>query len=162
MQKMTPCLWFDDNAEEAVKFFTTSLFRNSKILQHLARRRSGNPAPLEDRKANHDHHFSTDGQDFMALNGGPHFRFTPAISLMVNCATRRKSSEYWDKLAAGGETQPCGWLMIGSAFPGRALPTALAQMMQDDQTEKSERVMEAILEMAKLDLPTLEKAYAGK
>ena len=92
--------------------------------------------------------FQLDGQDFMALNGGPHFRFTPSISLMANCATQAKSHGIWDKLSAGGEiVQPCGWLTDRFGVSWQIVPTALAQMMQDDQTEKSERVMKAILEI---------------
>jgi predicted 3-demethylubiquinone-9 3-methyltransferase (glyoxalase superfamily) len=106
--------------------------------------------------------FQLDGQEFLALNGGPHFKFTPAISLMVNCESQAEIDEYWDKLSAGVETQPCGWLMDKFGVSWQIVPSALAEMMQDDQAEKSERVMKAILEMEKLDLPTLEKAYAGK
>ena len=106
--------------------------------------------------------FRLDGQEFMALNGGPHFKFTPAISLMVNCETQAEIDEYWDKLSAGGAMQPCGWVTDKFGVSWQIVPTALAEMMQDDPAEKSERVMKAILEMEKLDLPTLQKVYAGK
>ena len=161
MQKIAPCLWFDDNAEEAVKFYT-SLFKNSKILQISHYGEAGSRVAGRPKGSIMTITFQLDGQDFMALNGGPHFKFTPAISLMVNCATQAEIDEYWDKLSAGGETQPCGWLTDRFGVSWQIVPTALAQMMRDDQAEKSERVMEAILEMEKLDLPTLEKAYARK
>jgi predicted 3-demethylubiquinone-9 3-methyltransferase (glyoxalase superfamily) len=161
MQKITPCLWFDDNAEEAVEFYT-SLFRNSKILQISHYGEAGSKAARRPKGSVMTITFQLDGQEFMALNGGPHFKFTPAISLMVDCVTQAEIYEYWDKLSAGGETQPCGWLIDRFGVSWQIVPTALAQMMQDDQAEKSERVMKAILEMEKLDLPTLEKAYAGK
>jgi predicted 3-demethylubiquinone-9 3-methyltransferase (glyoxalase superfamily) len=106
--------------------------------------------------------FQLHGQEFMALNGGPHFKFTPAISLMVDCEAQAEIDEYWEKLSAGGSTQPCGWLTDRFGVSWQIVPTALAEMMQDDQAKKSERVMKAILEMEKLDLPTFEKAYAGK
>jgi predicted 3-demethylubiquinone-9 3-methyltransferase (glyoxalase superfamily) len=106
--------------------------------------------------------FQLHGQEFMALNGGPHFKFTPAISLMVDCEAQAEIDEYWEKLSAGGSTQPCGWLTDRFGVSWQIVPTALAEIMQDDQAKKSERVMKAILEMEKLDLPTLEKAYAGK
>ena len=161
MQKITPCLWFDDNAEQAVKFYT-SLFRNSKILQTTHYGEAGSNAAGRPKGSVMTITFRLDGQEFMALNGGPHFKFTPAISLMVNCETQAEIDEYWDKLSAGGATQPCGWLTDKFGVSWQIVPTALAEMMQDDQAEKSERVMKAILEMEKLDLPTLEKVYAGK
>lgn len=161
MQKITPCLWFDDNAEEAVKFYT-SLFKNSKILQITHYGEAGSNAAGRPKRSVMTITFQLDGQEFMALNGGPHFKFTPAISLMVNCETQAEIDEYWDKLSAGGATQPCGWLTDKFGVSWQIVPTALAEMMQDDQAEKSERVMKAILEMEKLDLPTLGKVYAGK
>jgi len=106
--------------------------------------------------------FQLDGQEFMALNGGPHFKFTPAISLMVNCETQAEIDQYWDKLSEAGGTQQCGWLTDKFGVSWQIVPATLAQMMQDDQPEKAERVMKAVLEMEKLDLPTLERAYASK
>ena len=106
--------------------------------------------------------FQLDGQEFMALNGGPHFKFTPAISLMVNCETQAEIDQYWDKLSEAGGTQQCGWLTDEFSVSWQIVPATLAQMMQDDQPEKAERVMKAVLEMEKLDLPTLERAYASK
>lgn len=161
MQKITPCLWFDDNAEEAVKFYI-SLFRNSKTLQISHYGEAGSRVAGRPKGSVMTITFQLDGQEFIALNGGPHFKFTPAISLMVNCESQAEIDEYWDKLSAGVETQPCGWLMDKFGVSWQIVPTALAEMMQDDQAEKSERVMKATLEMEKLDLPTLEKAYAGK
>jgi predicted 3-demethylubiquinone-9 3-methyltransferase (glyoxalase superfamily) len=106
--------------------------------------------------------FQLNGQEFMALNGGPHLKFTPAISLRVNCDTQAEIDEYWDKFSAGGATQSCGWLTYQFGISWQIVPAALAEVMQDDKAEKSERVMKAILEMEKLDLPTLEKASVAK
>ena len=161
MQKITPCLWFDDNAEQAVKFYT-SLFRNSKILQMTHYGEAGSNAAGRPKGSVMTITFRLDGQEFMALNGGPHFKFTPAISLMVNCETQAEIDEYWDKLSAGGAAQPCGWLTDKFGVSWQIVPAALAEMMGDDQAEKSERVMKAILDMQKLDLPTLQKVYAEK
>jgi predicted 3-demethylubiquinone-9 3-methyltransferase (glyoxalase superfamily) len=160
-KKITPCLWFDDNAEEAVKFYT-SLFRNSKVLQISYYGEAGSSAAERPKGSVMTITFQLDGQGFMALNGGPHFKFTAAISVMVNCETQAEIDKYWDKLSAGGATQPCGWLTDKFGVSWQIVPAVLAEMMQDDQAEKSERVMKAIFEMEKLDLPTLAKAYAGK
>lgn len=161
MQRITPCLWFDDNAEEAVKFYI-SLFRNSKILQVSHYGEAGSNVAGRPKGSVMTIAFQLDGQDFMALNGGPHFKFTPAISLMVNCETQAEIDQYWDKLSEAGGTQQCGWLTDKFGVSWQIVPATLAQMMQDDQPEKAESVMKAILEMEKLDLPTLERAYASK
>ena len=161
MQKITPCLWFDDNAEQAVKFYT-SLFRNSKILQMTHYGEAGSNAAGRPKGSVMTITFRLDGQEFMALNGGPHFKFTPAISLVVNCETQAEIDEYWDKLSAVGAAQPCGWLTDKFGVSWQIVPAALAEMMGDDQADKSERVMKAILDMQKLDLPTLQKVCAEK
>jgi predicted 3-demethylubiquinone-9 3-methyltransferase (glyoxalase superfamily) len=139
-----------------------SLFRNSRILQTTRYGEAGSSAAGRPKGSVMTIIFQLDGQEFMALNGGPHFKFTPAISLMVNCETQAEIDEYWDQLSAGGATQPCGWLRDKFDVSWQIVPAGLAEMMQDDQPEKSESPMKAILEMEKLDLPTLKKAYAGK
>jgi predicted 3-demethylubiquinone-9 3-methyltransferase (glyoxalase superfamily) len=161
MQKITPCLWFDDNAEEAVKFYT-SLFKNSKILQVSHYGEAGSSVAGRPKGSVMTITFQLEGQEFMALNGGPHFKPTPAISLMVNCETQAEIDQYWDKLSEGSGTQQCGWLTDKFGVSWQIVPATLARMMQDDQPEKAERVMKAVLEMEKLDLPTLERAYASK
>ena len=161
MQKITSCLWFDDNAEEAVKFYA-SLFRNSKTLQVSHYGETGSIVAGRPKGSVMTITFQLDGQEFMALNGGPHFKFTPAISLMVNCETQAEIDQYWDKLSEAGGTLQCGWLTDKFGVSWQIVPATLAQMMQDDQPEKAEKVMKAILEMEKLDLPTLERAYANK
>ena len=161
MQKITPCLWFNDNAEEAVKFYT-SIFRNSKIFHISHYGEASSAAAGRPKGSVMTIVFQLDGQEFMALNGGPHFKFTPAISLMVNCETQAEIDEYWDKLSDRGATQQCGWLTDKFGVSWQIVPAALGEMMQRDNAEKSESVMKAILQMEKLDLATLEKAYAGK
>lgn len=158
MQKVRPCLWFDDNAEEAVNFYV-SLFKNSKINNIARYGEAGAQASGRPRGSVMIITFALDGQEFMALNGGPHFKFTPAISLMVNCKTQAEIDEYWNKLSEGGATQPCGWLTDKYGVSWQIVPSALGEMMQDREPEKSESVMKAILEMEKIDIETLERAY---
>jgi predicted 3-demethylubiquinone-9 3-methyltransferase (glyoxalase superfamily) len=158
MQKVTPCLWFDDNAEEAVNFYV-SLFKNSKINNIARYGEAGAQASGRPRGSVMIITFALDGQEFMALNGGPHFKFTPAISLMVNCKTQAEIDEYWNKLSEGGATQPCGWLTDKYGVSWQIVPSALGEMMQDREPEKSESVMKAILEMEKIDIETLKRAY---
>ena len=121
MQKITPCLWFDENAEEAVKFYA-SLFQNSKILQITHYGEAGSNVAERPKGPVMTITFQLEGHEFMALNGGPQFKFTPAISLMVNCATQAEIDGYWDKLSAGGETQPCGWLTDRFGVSCRSFP----------------------------------------
>jgi predicted 3-demethylubiquinone-9 3-methyltransferase (glyoxalase superfamily) len=158
MQKVTPCLWFDDNAEEAVNFYV-SLFKNSKIKNIAHYREAGAEASGRPKGSVMTIIFELEGQEFMALNGGPHFKFTPAISLMVNCKTQAEIDEYWNKLSEGGATQPCGWLTDKYGLSWQIVPSALGEMMQDSKPENSERVMKAILEMEKIDIETLKRAY---
>jgi predicted 3-demethylubiquinone-9 3-methyltransferase (glyoxalase superfamily) len=158
MQKITPCLWFDNQAEEAVNFYA-SIFKNSKVGK-VARygeegaRVSGRPKGTVMTVT-----FELDGQEYMALNGGPHFKFTEAISLVVNCKTQEEVDELWEKLSAGGEKGVCGWLKDKYGLSWQIGPTVLGEMMQDKDPEKTNRVMKAILQMGKLDIARLRQAY---
>jgi predicted 3-demethylubiquinone-9 3-methyltransferase (glyoxalase superfamily) len=156
MQKITPYLWFDDRAEEAMLFYT-SIFKNSKIGE-VSRYGEGGPGePGKVMSAT----FELEGQQFMALNGGPHFSFTPAISLFVNCDTQAEVDELWDKLIEGGAPSQCGWLTDKFGLSWQIIPQALGEMLNDKDPAKSQRVMQAMMEMVKLDVPTLKRAYAG-
>jgi len=155
MQKVTPCLWFDQQAEEAARFYV-SIFKNSKIgaINHYG---EGAPMPkgtvLTVR-------FQLDGQEYLALNGGPIFKFTEAVSFIVNCETQEEVDRMWDKLAEGGQVQQCGWLKDKFGLSWQIVPTALAKMISDPEPGRAARVMKALLRMKKLDLEKLEEAYA--
>jgi predicted 3-demethylubiquinone-9 3-methyltransferase (glyoxalase superfamily) len=160
MQKITPFLWFDNQAEEAANFYA-SIFKNSKI-GHVARydeagaKASGRPKGSTMTVA-----FQLDRQDFVALNGGPHFKFTEAVSFVVNCKTQKEVDHYWEKLSAGGDemAQQCGWLKDKYGLSWQIVPVVLFEMMQDKDPKKSESVMRALLQMKKLDIKTLKQAY---
>jgi predicted 3-demethylubiquinone-9 3-methyltransferase (glyoxalase superfamily) len=154
MQKITTFLWFDNQAEEAMNFYT-SIFKNSKI-KNIARYGEAGPGPKGSVMIGT---FQIEGQDFMALNGGPVFSFTPAISLYVNCETQEEVDELWEKLSAGGEKSRCGWLKDKYGLSWQIIPTALGEMMQDKDPAKSQRVMKAMLQMDKIDIKTLRQAY---
>jgi len=154
MQKITPWLWFDDKAEEAAKFYT-SIFKNSKIVS-ISRYGEAGPRP-EGMVMTVT--FRLDGQEFTALNGGPEFKFTEAISFFVNCETQEEVDELWKKLTEGGEEQQCGWLKDKYGVSWQIIPSALMEMLQDKDPEKSRRVMEAMLQMRKIDIATLRQAY---
>jgi predicted 3-demethylubiquinone-9 3-methyltransferase (glyoxalase superfamily) len=157
-QKITTYLWFDREAEEAAKLYT-STFRNSKIL-NVARYGDAGPGPKGTAMTVN---FQLDGQEFIALNGGPMYRFTEAISLLVDCETQEEVDRLWNKLTAdGGEESMCGWLKDKFGLSWQIIPSALFQLMSDPDPEKSKRVMEAMLQMKKIDVPTLERAHAGK
>lgn len=162
IQKITPCLWFDEQAEEAARFYT-GIFKSSTI---GAISRYG--------EAGHEFHgkapgtvmmvaFELDGQSFTAFNASPAFRFNEAISFQVNCETQEEVDHYWEKLSAGGDpnAQQCGWLKDKFGVSWQVVPTALVRMMEDPDAEKSQRVMGALLKMKKLDIAGLERAYAG-
>jgi predicted 3-demethylubiquinone-9 3-methyltransferase (glyoxalase superfamily) len=158
MQKITPFLWFNDKAEEAVNFYA-SIFRNSKIgsitrYGEEAAQASGRPKGTVMIVT-----FQLDGQEFIALNGGPHFKFTEAISLLVNCKTQEEVDELWEKLSEGGEKGRCGWLKDKYGLSWQIVPTALAELLQDKDAEKSKRVMKAMLQMDKIDIRTLKQAH---
>ncbi len=157
MQKITPCLWFDDNIEEAVKFYT-SIFKNSRITK-VSHYGDAGPKP---KGTVLTVVFELEGQEFMALNGGPQFKFTEAISLLVNCTTQGELDAIWDKLSAGGQEVQCGWLKDRYGLSWQIVPTIMADMMQDKDPLKAKRVMEAMLEMVKLDIKTLQRAYEGR
>ncbi|MGH2359575.1 MAG: VOC family protein [bacterium] len=154
MQSITPFLWFDDKAEEAMTFYT-SIFKNSRVVSVSRYGDAGPGAKGTVMSAT----FELDGQTFMALNGGPHFTFSPAISFFVNCETQREVDELWDKLSAGGETQRCGWLKDKYGVSWQIIPSILGKLLQDKDAEKSKRVMKAMLQMDKIDINALKQAY---
>jgi predicted 3-demethylubiquinone-9 3-methyltransferase (glyoxalase superfamily) len=162
MQKITPFLWFDDQAEEAVKFYT-SIFKNSKagrILRYDAEaaKASGRPAgsvlTIE---------FEIEGQKFVALNGGPDFKFNESVSFVINCETQKEVDYFWEKLTAdGGEESACGWLRDKFGLSWQVTPTVLIEMLHDKDPKKAERVMHAMLQMKKIDINKLKVAYGRK
>jgi predicted 3-demethylubiquinone-9 3-methyltransferase (glyoxalase superfamily) len=162
IQRITPCLWFDDQAEAAAKFYT-GIFKNSKIKEmsrygEAGREIHGKPAGTVMTVA-----FELEGQAFTALNGGPIFKFNEAISLQINCETQAEVDHYWEKLSAGGDVnaQQCGWLKDKYGLSWQVVPRVLVEMMTDPDTKKSGRVMEAMLQMKKIDIAGLTRAYAG-
>ena len=162
IQKITPCLWFDDQAEEAVEFYT-AIFRNSKIVNvsrygEAGHEVHGKPAGTVMTVA-----FELDGQAFTALNGGPMFKFNEAISFQVNCETQEEVDFYWEKLSEGGDekAQQCGWLKDKYGVSWQVVPIVLLEMINDPDSEKSQRAMEAMLQMKKIDIDRLKRAYAG-
>jgi predicted 3-demethylubiquinone-9 3-methyltransferase (glyoxalase superfamily) len=154
MQKVTPFLWFDNQAEEAARFYT-SVFKNSR-LGEIGRYGEGGPAPAGSVMTVT---FTLDGQEFIALNGGPHFKFTEAVSFFIRCETQQEVDEFWEKLSEGGEKSRCGWLKDRFGLSWQVMPTALGEMLQDKDPRKSRRVMEAMLQMEKLDIERLRRAY---
>lgn len=158
MQKFTPCLWFDDNAEEAVKFYT-SIFRNSKIKAVTHYGEAGAAASGRPKGSVLTVLFQLDGQEFLALNGGLHFKFSPAISFIANCGTQKEIDELWKKLSEGGETEQCGWLRDKFGVSWQIVPADIGKMMQDKDAEKTDRVMRAILQMSKIEIKKLKEAY---
>jgi predicted 3-demethylubiquinone-9 3-methyltransferase (glyoxalase superfamily) len=157
MQKITPFLWFDNNAEEAVNFYI-SVFKNSKVLSTTRFGEAGpGPAGTVLTVA-----FQLEGQEFVALNGGPQFKFTEAISLSVNCETQQAIDEMWEKLSEGGEESQCGWLKDKYGLSWQVTPSILVEMLQDKDPEKAKRVMEAMLQMVKIDIKKLEQAYEDR
>ena len=154
MRKITPFLWFDGKAEEAMNFYT-SIFKNSKT-SSIRRYGEAGPGP---KGSVMSAQFELDGQEFIALNGGPHFTFTPAISFFVNCETQEEVDEFWDKLSEGGNTNQCGWLTDKFGLTWQIVPSALGRMLQDKDPQKAARVMKAMLQMTKLDIEKLKQAY---
>jgi predicted 3-demethylubiquinone-9 3-methyltransferase (glyoxalase superfamily) len=155
MQKITPFLWFNNNAEEAANFYV-SIFKNSKIVS-VARYGDAGPGPKGSVMLVH---FELEGQSFFALNGGPHYSLTPAISLYVDCKTQAEVDELWQKLTAGGGAPvQCGWLTDKYGLSWQIIPSALTAMIQDKDPVKVNRVMEAMMKMVKIDIKALEEAY---
>ena len=156
MNGITPCLWFDTEGEAAAELYT-SIFPNSKIV-NVARYGSAGPRP-EGTVMTVD--FELDGQPFLALNGGPEFTFTEAVSFQVGCANQDEVDHYWSKLSEGGEEGPCGWLKDRFGLSWQIVPTRLPELLQDPDREKSQRVMAAMMEMGKIDVEGLERAAAA-
>jgi predicted 3-demethylubiquinone-9 3-methyltransferase (glyoxalase superfamily) len=160
MQKITPFLWFNDNAEEAVKFYA-SIFKDSKIGRiarygEEAAQKTGRP-----KGSVMTVEFELEGQQFVGLNGGPMFRFTEAVSFVVNCETQEEVDYFWEKLSEGGEKSRCGWLTDKFGLSWQVVPTVLIDMLHDKDPGKSQRVMEAILQMDKIDINSAKQAYQG-
>jgi predicted 3-demethylubiquinone-9 3-methyltransferase (glyoxalase superfamily) len=157
MQKITPNLWFDTQAEEAARFYT-SIFKESKVVS-VSHYGEAGPRPAGTVMTVN---FELEGQEFTALNGGPEFKFNEAISLLVNCETQEEVDEFWEKLSEGGEKGPCGWLKDKYGVSWQIVPTVLEEMLQDEDAEKANRVMKAMLQMSKIDIAGLEKAYGQR
>ena len=154
MQKITPCLWFDGNAEEAVKFYT-SVFRNSKVVSVT---RCGEAGPWPEGTVL-VMYFQLEGQDFIALNGGPQFKFNEAISLSVDCETQQEVDELWTKLTAdGGQPSQCSWLKDKFGLSWQIVPRILPQLLADKDPEKAKRAMQAMMQMGKIDIKRLKEA----
>lgn len=158
MQKITPFLWFDDDAEEAVNYYI-SIFGNSRIVKIARYCEAGAEVSGRPKGSVMTVAFQLEGQEFLALNGGPVFAFSPAISFVVNCETQDELDKLWEKLSAGGETEQCGWLKDKYGVSWQIVPAVLGNMMSDPDPAKSQRVMRAMLEMKKLDIEGLKKAY---
>jgi predicted 3-demethylubiquinone-9 3-methyltransferase (glyoxalase superfamily) len=154
MQKITPFLWFDNQAEEAANLYT-SVFDNSRVVSIMRYGEAG-PRPAGTVMSVT---FELEGQEFTALNGGPEFTFSPAISFFVNCETQEEVDELWEKLSEGGEKEQCGWIRDKYGVSWQIVPSALGAMLQDKDAEKSKRVMEALLKMSKIDIKILKQAY---
>jgi predicted 3-demethylubiquinone-9 3-methyltransferase (glyoxalase superfamily) len=158
--RITPCLWFDSQAEEAAKFYA-SVFKNSKIgkISHYGKegfevhgRKAGTVMTVE---------FEIEGQKFVALNGGPHFQFNEAVSFQIHCETQAEIDHFWSKLTEGGKEQPCGWVKDRFGLSWQVIPNALPQMLMDENSEKAQRVMKSMLQMRKIDLDALKRAQAA-
>lgn len=161
MQKITPFLWFDNQAEEAAKFYV-SIFKNSNIGRVTCYGEAGAQVSGRPRGSVMTVEFQLEGQHFVALNGGPQFTFTEAISLSVDCKTQEEVDELWKKLSQGGEEGPCGWLKDKYGLSWQINPSVLGEMLSDPDPVKSERVMKAMLQMKKIDINGLEKAYGQR
>jgi predicted 3-demethylubiquinone-9 3-methyltransferase (glyoxalase superfamily) len=157
MQKITPFLWFDDKAEEAVNFYV-SVFKNSRIGGITRYDEAGAKAAGRPKGSAMVVEFQLDGQEFLALNGGPHFKFTEAISFVVNCETQEEVDYFWEKLLEGGQESQCGWLKDKYGLSWQIVPTILPELLQNKDSQKSQRVMKAMLQMKKIDIQTLKQA----
>jgi predicted 3-demethylubiquinone-9 3-methyltransferase (glyoxalase superfamily) len=151
MKKIRPFLWYNDNAEEAMNFYL-SVFKNAKA--GTVSRQGANGKVMSCT-------FELEGEEFLALNGGPHFTFTPAISFFINCETQEEVDNLWEKLSEGGSKERCGWLKDKFGLSWQVIPSALGKLMNDPDPVKANRVMQAMLQMTKIDIATLKKAYDG-
>jgi predicted 3-demethylubiquinone-9 3-methyltransferase (glyoxalase superfamily) len=158
MQKINPCLWFDDKAEEAARFYV-SIFKNSKLGNITRYGESGAEVSGRPTGSVMTVTFEIEGQEFVALNGGPHFKFSEAISFMVKCETQKEIDEMWEKLSQGGKEGQCGWLKDKYGLSWQIVSPVWDEMLRDKDVKKSERVMKAILQMSKPDINTLKQAY---
>jgi predicted 3-demethylubiquinone-9 3-methyltransferase (glyoxalase superfamily) len=157
MQKITPFLWYDGNAEEAANFYI-SIFKNSKMGK-ISRYGDAGPGP---KGSVMSVTFQIEGQEFFALNGGPQFKFTPAISFFVNCGTQQEVDDLWGKLSAGGRTDRCGWLQDKFGVSWQIIPTVLGQLLGDKDPQRAKRAMQAMLQMTKIDIEKLQQAAEAK
>lgn len=156
MQKITPFLWFDNNAEEAANFYV-SIFKNSKVLS-VSRYGDAGPGPKGTVMVAE---FQIEGQEFVALNGGPRFKFDEAISFVINCETQDEVDYFWERLSEGGKKSRCGWLQDKFGLWWQVVPTVLNKLMSDSDPEKVKRVTEAMLQMDRIDIEPLQRAYEG-
>jgi predicted 3-demethylubiquinone-9 3-methyltransferase (glyoxalase superfamily) len=161
-QRISPCLWFDDQAEEAARFYT-GIFKNSRIGRITRYGKAGYEIHHRPAGSVMTVEFELDGQPFTALNGGPQFKFNEAISFQIDCENQKEVDYYWEKLTAGGDknAQVCGWLKDKFGVSWQVVPTVLAEMVGDPDSQKSQRAMQAMLQMKKLDIAELKRAYAG-
>lgn len=162
MQRITPCLWFDDQAEEAAGFYT-AIFRNSRIVDIVRYGKTGHEIHGKAAGTVMTVAFELDGQAFTALNGGPMFKFNEAVSFQVHCETQEDVDYYWEKLSEGGDekAQQCGWLKDKYGVSWQVVPGILPEMLNDPDSEKSQRAMAAMLQMKKIDIDELKRAFAG-
>jgi predicted 3-demethylubiquinone-9 3-methyltransferase (glyoxalase superfamily) len=160
-RKITPFLWFDTQAEEAAEFYT-SIFDNSRIVRVNRYGKAGRETHGKEAGSVMTVEFEIEGQTLIALNGGPHFKFTEAFSLQVNCETQAEIDFFWSKLSEGGEESRCGWLKDKYGLSWQVVPAALPQMLMDADTAKSERAMGALMQMKKFDIAALQRAHAGQ
>jgi predicted 3-demethylubiquinone-9 3-methyltransferase (glyoxalase superfamily) len=162
MQKITPFLWFDSNAEEAVNFYV-SIFKNAKLGKVTRYNEASSKAAGRPEGSVMTMEFQLEGQSFTAINGGPHFKFTEAISFVVDCETQEEVDYFWDKLTAdGGQESQCAWLKDKYGLSWQIVPRVLIEMIGDKDPQKAQRVMEAMLQMKKIDIATLQRAYDGE
>jgi predicted 3-demethylubiquinone-9 3-methyltransferase (glyoxalase superfamily) len=159
--KITPCLWFDTQAEEAADAYV-AIFRNSRIVRLSRYGKEGHEIHGREAGSIMTVEFEIDGQRLVALNGGPHFKFNEAVSFQVHCETQQEIDYYWSRLAEGGEEGPCGWLKDRYGLSWQVVPKVLPDMLMDPDPEKSGRVTKAFLQMRKFDIEELERAYAGR
>jgi predicted 3-demethylubiquinone-9 3-methyltransferase (glyoxalase superfamily) len=162
-QRIAPCLWFDNQAEEAATFYT-SVFKNSKIINVARYPKAGQEIHKRPAGSAMTVAFELDGQPFTALNGGPTFKFNEAISLQVNCSNQEEVDHYWNKLSTGGDpkAQQCGWLKDKYGLSWQIVPTVLLEMLKDHESSKAQHAMEALLRMKKISIRELERAVAGE